>query len=299
MHTTFHSKLATAVALAAMVAAGSASGAATFPALNDPTSVEAHPGKIVWAELFTSDSAAATKFYSGVFSWTVTTLDQHGVAYTVFSNAGHPVAGLRQRTNPASAHAARWINYVSVASIDSSLSLVAKAGGTVRAPARPFPKLGSLAIATDNEGSPFGLIQSSSGDSPDDEPVTGDWNWFHLFVKSPKDSAEFYRQVFSYDAAPDPRPGSGSEMLLYSGTVNRAGVSVIPARADAKPGWVGIIRVLNLDETLARVPALGGEVMVAPHDSVLGSRFAVIADPTGGTVGVVEYSNNANPVNRP
>jgi hypothetical protein len=38
---------------------------------------------------------------------------------------------------------------------------------------------------------------------------------------------------------------------------------------------------------------------VAPHDATFGSRFAVIADPTGGTVGVVEYLNNANPSNRP
>jgi len=57
--------------------------------------------------------------------------------------------------------------------------------------------------------------------------------------------------------------------------------------------------VANLDGTLARVPALGGAVLVAPHEAAFGSRFALIADPTGGSVGVVEYVNNANPVSRP
>jgi len=65
------------------------------------------------------------------------------------------------------------------------------------------------------------------------------------------------------------------------------------------PVGLGVIRVANLDETIARVPGLGGEVVIAPHDAAFGSRFALIADPTGGTVGVVEYVNNANPVNRP
>jgi len=51
--------------------------------------------------------------------------------------------------------------------------------------------------------------------------------------------------------------------------------------------------------SLARVPTLGGEIMVAPHEAAYGSRFAVIVDPTGGTVGVVEYINNANPFNTP
>jgi predicted enzyme related to lactoylglutathione lyase len=56
---------------------------------------------------------------------------------------------------------------------------------------------------------------------------------------------------------------------------------------------------VNLDQALAQVPALGGEVVVAPHGAAFGSRFAAIADPSGGIVGVVQYVNNANPVNRP
>jgi predicted enzyme related to lactoylglutathione lyase len=217
----------------------------------------------------------------------------------VFSNGNHPVAGLRQRSPSAAPRAARWINYIAVTDIASALSIVAKAGGEVRAPAREFPQIGSQAIITDNEGSPVGLLQSSSGDSADDEPAPGNWNWFHLFVKNPPAAAGFYRQVFNYEVAPDARTGKSNELLFSNGAFNRGGVSVLPDREDAKPGWLGIIRVANLDETLARVPTLGGEVMVAPHDAALGSRFAVIADPTGGTVGVVEYVNNANPVNRP
>jgi len=98
---------------------------------------------------------------------------------------------------------------------------------------------------------------------------------------------------------PDSRPGKSEELVLSSGTTNRGGVSVLPDQEGAKPGWLGVVRVANLDETIARVPALGGEVIVAPDEAALGSRFALISDPTGGTVGVVEYVNNVNPTNRP
>jgi predicted enzyme related to lactoylglutathione lyase len=304
MHTTsIYHRLATVVAMATtmlgIIGFAASARAAKFPPLNDPATKETHPGKFVWAELFTNDSAAATKFYSGVFGWTAVTLDQHGVAYTVFNNGNHPVAGLRQRSPSSTSHASRWINYIAVTDIASSLALATKAGGEVRAPAREFPHIGTQAIITDIEGSPVGLLQSSSGDSADDEPTPGDWNWFHLLAKDPLSAAAFYRQVFNYNVAPDDRTEKKNHLLLSSDELNRAGVSVLPDREDAKPGWLGVIRVTNLDETLARVSALGGEIVVAPHDAAFGSRFAMIADPTGGTVGLVEYENNANPVNRP
>jgi hypothetical protein len=301
MHTTLVYRLATVLAVTMLLGTGfpASSRAAGFPALNSPATTETHPGKFVWAELHTADSVAATKFYTGVFGWTAVTFEQQGVTYTVFSSGNHPVAGLRQRSSSATSHASRWINYIAVTDIASVLSAVTKAGGTVRAPARDFPKIGLQAIITDNEGAPVGLVQSSSGDSADIEPVTGMWNWFHLFVKAPETASAFYRQVFSYDVTPDGRTGKKAELLLSTGAFNRGGVSVLRDGKDAKPGWLGVIRVANLDETLARVPGLGGEIVIAPHDAAFGSRFALIADPTSGTVGVVEYVNNANPVNSP
>ncbi len=164
----FH-RLATFFAVTtAILAIGSAgtARAGTFPPLNQPITVASHPGKFVWAELFTSDTAAAAKFYTGVFGWTAVTLDQDGVAYTVFSNGNHPVAGLRKRSSVLK-RSSRWISYIAVNDIASALSLVPKAGGVVRTPARDFPDIGSEAIITDSQGLPVGLLQSDSGDSAD------------------------------------------------------------------------------------------------------------------------------------
>ncbi len=270
-----------------------------FQPLNSPASNEQHPGKFVWADLFTNDSDAATKFYTGVFGWKVSATNQNGKTYTVFSSDGHPVAGLTPRNPGNKKHSSRWIGYVAVSDIKSALEAATQAGGQVRAPIRDFPQRGLQAIVADGEGSPVGLLQSGSGDPVDDEPKPGEWNWFELYAKDPKAASAFYGKVFNYTVAPDERTERKNDYLLSSDDTARGGVAPIPDREDAQAGWLGVVRVRNMEETLARVSSLGGEILVAPRAFAYESRFAIIADSTGGTLGLVEYQDNANPANRP
>ena len=302
MHMTSVFRLATFLAVTTTLGIGlpaSARAAAPFQPLNSPATTEHLPGKFVWADLFTTDAVAATKFYSGLFGWTANVITQNGNAYTVFSNGSRPVAGLAPRPSSNTKRPSRWIGYIAVADIASTVKLVAKAGGQVRAAAREFPDRGSQAIVADNEGSTIGLLQSSSGDSADAEPKAGDWNWFELFVKQPQTAAAFYRQVLHYEVGPDLRTERKNDFLLSSGGLARAGVAPLPDREDAKAGWLGVVRVASIDESLARAVKLGGEILVAPRAAAFESRFAIVADSTGGTVGLVEYVDNANPANRP
>jgi uncharacterized protein len=303
MHTTSSVyRLAIVLAVTTMLGIGlpaSARGATPFQPLNSPATREHRPGKFVWADLFTTDPVAATKFYSGLFGWTANTITQDGKAYTVFSNGSRPVAGLAPRPPSNTKRPSRWVAYIAVTKMSSTLKLVEKAGGQVRAPARDFPDRGIQAIIADNEGSTIGLLQSSSGDSADAEPKPGDWNWFELYVKQPQVVAAFYRQVINYEMTPDLRTVRKGDLLLSSDGLARAGVAPLPDREDAKPGWLGVVRVENIDEALARTVKLGGEVLVSPRAAAYESRFAIIADSTGGTVGLVEYVDNTNPANRP
>lgn len=294
-------RLAAVLAATTLLGLGLPASASTpmFQSLHDPATGQHHPGKFVWADLFTTDPVAATKFYTGLFGWTANIIEQKGKAYTVFSNGNHPVAGLAPRNTANSKRPSRWIGYIAVADINATLALVAPAGGEVRAPARKFPHRGTQAIFTDKEGSPVGLLQSSSGDSADDEPLPGDWNWFELYAKEPKAAAGFYGQVFNYAVTPDVRTVRKNDWLLTSDDLPRGGVAPLPDREDAASGWLGVVRVANIDVALARVTALGGEILVAARPAAYESRFAIIADPTGGALGLVEYVENANPATRP
>ncbi len=295
-------RLATLLALPVLVGIGlpvSARAAEPFQPLNTPASKEHRPGKFVWADLFTTEPEAATKFYSGLFGWTANTITQDGKAYTVFSNGSRPVAGLAPRPPSNTKRASRWIGYIAVTDIAKTLKLVTSAGGQIRADARKFPNRGAQAIIADNEGSTIGLIESSSGDSADGEPIAGDWNWFQLYVKQPQVVSAFYRQVINYTMAPDTRTERKNDFLLSSGGLARAGVAPLPDYDDAKPGWLGIVHVADIDEALARTVKLGGEVLVKPRPAAYESRFAIIADSTGGTIGLVQYVDNANPAKSP
>ncbi len=270
-----------------------------FPPLNQPALSEHRPGKFVWADLFTADPEAATKFYTGLFGWTASTIAQDDKTYTVFSNGSRPVAGLAPRQRSHANRPSRWIGYIAVTDLPAALKLVTKAGGKVRAPDRDFPNRGTQAIIADSEGSLVGLLRSSSGDSADDEPRPGDWNWFELYARQPQATTAFYRNVVAYEMAPDLRTERKNDFILSSGGLARAGVAPLPDREDAKPGWLGVVRVAQIDEAVARAVKLGGAVLVAPRPAAYESRFAIISDPTGGIIGLVEYVNDANPANRP
>ncbi len=281
---------------------GLPAGASTpiFQPLHTPPTGERHPGKFVWADLFTTDPVAATKFYSGLFGWTANIIDQKGRAYTVFSNGSRPVAGLAPRNTANKQRPSRWISYIAVTDLPATLALVPPAGGMVRAPARDFPDRGSQAIITDSEGSPVGLLQSSSGDSADLDPQPGDWQWFELYAGDPKAATDFYARVIKYAAIPDRRTERKNDWLLLTGEIHQAGIAPVPDRNDAASGWLGVVRVKDLDVMLARATRLGGEILVAPRPAAYESRFAIITDPTGGTIGLVEYvDNNAGSAPRP
>jgi predicted enzyme related to lactoylglutathione lyase len=299
MHMISLSRLAPLLAGTALLAGGLApcAHAAKFPALNEPASTEHLYGKLVWADLFTTDPAGATKFYCSLIGWTATPIEQKGNGYVIFSNAGRPVAGLAPRSVRGGNHPSRWIGYYSVANLDAAVAAATRDGGIVRASAHKFPDRGVQAIVADVDGNPIGLLQSSSGDPVDSEPKPGDWNWFELYAKSPKATSAFYHDAVGLEVAPETNPDKKSDFVLASAGQARGGVAQMPEGTDVKPSWLGVIRVANLDDTLARVPALGGEILVAPHSVEFGSRFAIILDPTGGTVGLVQYIDNANPAN--
>ena len=220
--------------------------------------------------------------YCGLFGWTANQINQNGKVYTVFRNGSRPVAGLAPRASATTTRPSRWIGYLAVADLPATLQLVTKAGGRVRADARDFPSRGVQAIITDAEGAPLGLLQSSSGDAADTEPAPGDWNWFELYARQPPTASAFCHDALGYDATPDLRTERKDDFLLSSGGLPRAGVAPIPERADAKPGWLGVVRVAHLDDTLARVVDLGGAILVAARPAAYGSRFALISDSTGG-----------------
>ena len=58
-----------------------------------------HPGKMVWADLFTSEIGKAKSFYSELFGWKAEDLTIGPIQYVLFRNKGVPVAGAAELTH--------------------------------------------------------------------------------------------------------------------------------------------------------------------------------------------------------
>jgi predicted enzyme related to lactoylglutathione lyase len=277
--------------IVALTAAG-----ADLPPLNSPATTDYYPGKFIWGDLFTADPAAAQKFYNGLFGWTAATIERTTAsgthAYIVLSIDDRPIAGivLRPPRMKDEVHG-RWVGYVSVPDVAQALAAATAGGGHVVFPAKDLPQRGTQAIFTDADGSMLGVMHSSTGDPGEYLPEPGDWTWAELFARDPTAAGRYYHAVIGYDVIPDTRTDRPNNFVLVSGGYSRASLAVVPDRPKAHPVWLLFVRVANVKDTVARALSLGGRVLAPPSDVPTEYWRAVIADPTGGVIGVVQLED--------
>lgn len=266
-----------------------AAEAPELPPLTTDSGSPRLPGKFVWADLVTDDVAAARKFYGELFGWTFRDLG----GYFVAANDERPLGGIFQRARPANKPDARprWFGYISVNNVDKARRAVEKEGGRVLAPLRKLPKRGEQAVFTDPEGAVFGVVRSSSGDPADFQADPGDWIWIQLLSRDAGRASAFYRSVAGYEVVENTGKNRLSDYVLTSDGFARATVRSIPAKSSTmRPNWLPFVRVKSIADSVAKVRQLGGKVLIEPKAELMEGKAAVIADPTGAALGVMEWS---------
>ena len=259
-----------------------------LPPLNIDEGNPRLPGKFIWADLVTDDVAKARKFYGELFGWQF-----WGVgAYTMAVNNDVAIGGMFQKPRPANDPKAkpRWFGYISVANIAKAQRAVTKNGGRVLAPPQDFPKRGEQAVFADPEGAIFGVIKSSSGDPEDFLADAGDWIWIQLLSRDAPKAANFYRGVAGYEVVENTAADRLNDYVLTSKGFARATVrTLVTKREDIRPTWLPYVRVKSVSDTVAKAKKLGGTVLIEPKPDTLQGGIAVIADPTGAAIGVMEW----------
>ena len=280
--------------LAALCGVGMASPGAAPPVLPPLTTVPGSPrlpGKFVWADLVTDDVVSARKFYEGLFGWSF----QIAGSYTIAINNDRPLCGMFQRERPKDRPAQpRWFGYISTSSLGRAEKAVTRLGGRVLAAPQKFPKRGEQAVFADPEGAVFGVLKSSAGDPEDLLPDPGDWVWIQLLSRDARKAADFYRTVAGYEVVQNTTSNRLSDYVLVSEGYARATVRTIPGgNAQVQPTWLPFVRVTNVAQSVARAKELGGEVRVEPRPEVFDGKVAVVADPTGAAIGLLEWSHDS------
>jgi uncharacterized protein len=279
--------------IAACVSGGAALAAlpSDLPPLTNPASTEHHPGKIIWADLVTPNLGAAESFYAGLFGWTFQTLHTGDSDYAVALLDGQPIAGLLQKAMPAGEHRqVAWLTFIAVRDVDAARAIALQHGAKSVAEAKTYPDRGRQAVLTDPEGAVFAVLASESGDPPDFLAAPGEWIWSSLFVRDPDRTAAFYKAVFGYDVFDLPDDDGAAHVILSSDDYARAAVhTLLPGHR--YPHWLNFIRVEDATATSAKAVALGGRVLVEPYVDRHGGKIAMVADPMGAPIGLMEWSD--------
>ncbi|MGI9330584.1 MAG: VOC family protein [Gammaproteobacteria bacterium] len=266
-----------------------------LPALTDPATGENIPGKIIWADYFTSDLDLARRFYGELFDWEWRwVVNEPGKRYGMFYADGLPMAGIAEKAaTDANRAYGRWIYYISVEDVGATLAMLDEQGGSTLLDRRDYAERGSFAVVADADGVLFGVLNSSSGDPADYRAEPGEWIWFNLYTRNASESAGFYASLFNYDTHAPEAGGNESEVLdifLARQNYSRAGVRQLSTGSESQPTWIGYIRVSDVNAMVARATDLGGEAIFKPDDSVVEGDLAVVSDPVGAPIGLLRWT---------
>jgi hypothetical protein len=281
-----------ALLLGIACAAGATAVSLVLPPLVQPPSTEHHVGKIIWADLVTPDLDAAKRFYGGLFGWSFPDTASGKGGYTVAYVEGRPVAGFILRAAPPSNQRQPvWLTFIAVTNVDAARRTALDHGAKVVFEPKTYPSRGRQAVLTDPEGATFAILASSSGDPADLLAEPGEWIWSSLQVGDPAKDASFYQALFGYDVFDVPNEDGLRHVILSSDDFARASVNAYPDTSSARhPHWLNFVRVLDAASVASKAVALGGRVLVEPRLDRHGGNVAVIADPTGAPIGVMEWS---------
>lgn len=111
---------------------------------------------------------------------------------------------------------------------------------------------------------------------------SGRFVWRELITPTPSRAAEFYTSLFGWTSKavemgmPEPYV-----LLHHPGLAEDVGGMMKPAMPEAPAMWLDYVTVDDVDAALARIPALGGQVVMEARTIPGVGRFGVAADPTG------------------
>ena len=247
------------------------------------------PGSFCWAELATSDAAAAKRFYAEMFGWTAVDVPMTEGVYTLLKSEGNDAAALCPAQPGVPVH---WGVYFSVASADQSAAQVAPYGGKLIAGPFDVMDVGRMAVCQDPQGAMFSLWQAGRHIGATYGGPLNKVSWPELATTDPAGAAAFYTRLFGWKTKPE----TGVETAEYTEWVNgRASMGgMLPMRGDqwkgVPPHWMVYITVANCDERAARAGQLGGKVCVPPTDIPNVGRFSTVSDPQGAVFSIIQMS---------
>src|SRR5271170_670893 len=163
------------------------------------------PGTFSWADLASTDQAAAKTFYTELFGWEAQDLPVgDGVFYSMMSVGGKPVAAIAPQPEAQRNAGAppAWQSYISVEDADATLERAKELGGTVHAPAFDVMSAGRMGVVQDPGGAYFLVWQARDHIGAQRVNGHGLLTWNELSTKDIAGASKFYGDLFGWQFEP-------------------------------------------------------------------------------------------------
>jgi predicted enzyme related to lactoylglutathione lyase len=239
-------------------------------------------GRFTWHELMSTDMAAATKFYGGLFGWTVKEMKGPMGTYTMFMQGEAPVGGGMPSPKGVPSN---WLVYVGVEDVDVTAKKITESGGKIMVPPTTVPDMLRFACGMDGQGAAFGIMRGTGpgSDKPMDDgpPRPGTFCWDELHTKDLEAAKKFYTAVFGWGG----KGSTGGAMDYWHWTnagKDVGGMTSHMGGPGVPPHWLAYTAVSDVDGMTKKVETLGGKVMMPAMEIAKVGKFSVVQDPTGG-----------------
>jgi uncharacterized protein len=251
------------------------------------------PGTFSWADLTTTDQAAAKSFYGELFGWEAEDIPiGDGVFYSIMRLDGKDVAAISpqpQGQREAGAPAA-WNSYLTVDSADAILERASELGGTVHAPAFDEMDWGRMGVVQDPDGAFFLVWEPRSHIGAALVNAPGALTWNELACIDKDVAQQFYSDLFGWTITPlEGMQMPYSTIKTADGHTNGG---MRPAMEGEPPNWLVYFGTDDIEGSLAKLRGLGGTTMSDAVDIGVGT-IAVVSDPHSAVFAL--YGGNFEP----
>lgn len=248
---------------------------------------EKNVGRFVWFDLMVPDAGAAKEFYGNVIGWTTRPFGDGSSGYEMWTvdgdNSIGGVIAFTEETKQAGMPP-HWLGYVSVEDVDATVAKAQQLGGNVMKPADDIPEVGRFAIITDPQGAAIAIYGSAHDFDklPDDMPPKH-VGWSELATDDWRAAKDFYAKLFGWVESDTMDMGDGNmySMFKVEGMGSSMGGMFDRPKEMPVSAWLYYIEVEDLDATIEKVKAGGGQIVNGPMEVPGGSRIAQCVDPQG------------------
>ena len=205
--------------------------------------------------------------------------------YTMFSLEGKYVAGGSPAFDPKMP--SFWNNYISVDNVDEIVKKAESLGAKVTMAAMDVLDSGRMATIQDPTGANVSLWQPKKHIGASVVNTVGAMGWNELYTKDVEAAKKFYGDLFGWTYDVDAE-NDGYVTIKNNGRMNGGIYKMTPEMEGMPPNWTVYFTVKNIDESVAKVKELEGEVHMQKDITV--GKIAAVADPAGTNFMLIQMS---------